>query len=310
MPPHAPFFTFGAGVVGMVEPGEEDDLTPEQANAIMASWKQHLREEFGEDLRRVNEVRFKLTGVLKEFNKYQSKWLARLELFTCGYSIACEEGEKHAIYELLVTERDTDYVIASISFDYDLSRDVKRIVEVAEVSDHYVLSLHEVYDFLALALKLAHAFYTASPARPTVTSHPTTTRGVSAVATPEDVMERKRVLREQFIEDERRRINELRFKLTRVIREFNRQQGRWLTWLKMAICEPVFCKEEKIVDYDILVSVRDTGERVARITLSYNLTKDVRRLLGVYGFTDGRALGFKEFCDVLALALKLMHAFL
>jgi hypothetical protein len=282
----------------------EDGITPEQANVIMANWKQYLREEFGEDLRRVNEVRFRLTGVLKEFNRCQSKWLARLELFTCWYSIACEEGEKHAIYEVWVTERGTDYVVAEIGFDYDLTRDVKRIVEVSEASDHYVLSLHEVYDFLTLALKLAHAFYTVLPARPTVTQP--TARRVSVMATPEDVIERKRSLRESFTEDELRRINEFRFKLTRILREFNRQQHRWLAWLSVDKC---FICEEDIVHYDVHVLTRDTRERVAWVTLSYNIAKGVRRLLGVYGFTDGRVLGFNEFCDVLALALKLIHAF-
>jgi hypothetical protein len=294
----------------MAEQGEEGDLTPEQANAIMADWKRCLREEFGEDLRRVNEVRFRLTGVLKEFNRYQSKWLARLELFTCGYSVACEEGQKYAIYEVWVTERDTNYVIARVRFDYDLTKDVKGIVEASEVSDHYVLSLHEVYDFLALALKLAHAFYTALPARPTVTSHPTTTRGVITVTTPEDVedvMERKQSLRESFTESELRRINELRFKLTKVLKEFNRQQHRWLAWLTVDKC--FICKED-IVHYDVSILAKDTREHVAWITLSYNLTRGVRRLLGIHGFTDGRALGFNEFCDILALALKLMHAFL
>jgi hypothetical protein len=295
-------------VVEVVEPREEDDLTPEQANAIMASWKQHLREEFGEDLRRVNEVRFRLTDVLKEFNRYQSKWLARLELFTCGYSIACEEDEKHAIYEVWVVERGTDYVIAEISFDYDLTRGVKRIMEVSETSDHYALSLHEVYDFLALALKLAHAFYTASPTSPSITQ--STTRGVATVTTPDDVIERKQILRERFTEDELRRVNEVRFRLTDVLKEFNKQQGRWLAWLRVLVCEPVFCKEEKIVDYDVYVSTRDTGERVAGITLSYNLTKDVKRLLHIHGYLGDSGLSFNEFCDALALALRLMHAFL
>jgi len=281
----------------------EDGITPEQANVITANYKQYLREEFGEDLGRVNEVRFRLTGVLKEFNRHQSRWLARLELFTCGYSVACEEDEKRAIYEVWVAERDTDYAVARIGFDYDLARGVKRILEVSEVSDHYVLSLHEVYDFLALALKLAHAFYTASPARPAAASHPATT---SAMATPEDVMERKRSLRELFTEDELRGINEFRFKLARILREFNRQQHRWLAWLSVDKC---FVCEEDIVHYDVHVLTRDTRERVARVTLSYNLAKGVRRLLGIHGFADGRALGFNEFCDVLALALKLVHAF-
>jgi hypothetical protein len=292
-------------VVGVAEEG--DGLTPEQANTIMAEWKQVLREEFGEDLSRVNEIRFRLTRVLKEFNRYQSKWLAKLVLFTCGYSIACEEGQKYAIYEAWVTERNTKDIVAKVRFDYDLSRDVKRIVEVAEVSDDYVLSLHEVYDFLALALKLAHVFYTASPARPTITSHPTTTRRVITVATLEDVMERKQVLSERFTGDERRRINELRFKLTRVLREFNRQQRRWLAWLEVEHC--FLCKERKIVFYDVWVIARDTEERIARITLDYNLTEGVKRFLSINGVLDGYVLGFNEFCDVLALALKLIHAF-
>jgi hypothetical protein len=292
-------------VVGVAE-RENDVLTPEQANVITANWKQYLREEFGEDLGRVNEVRFRLTSVLKEFNRQQDKWRAMLIVSTCE-SPFCkdeeEEGDKVASYLVWIRERKSDDLVAEVEFSYNLTKGIRRILSVREVSDYYALSPHEVYDILAFALKLAHVFHTAHP---TATSHPAT-RGIRVINTSEDVIERRRYFRERFTDGELRRINELRFKLTRVLKEFNRQQHRWLVWLDVEDC--VLCREDKIVHYDVHILTRDTRRRVARVTLSYNLTRGVRRLLGINGALDGHVLGFNEFCDALALALRLIHAF-
>jgi len=72
----------------------EEDLEPREANRLAAEWKHHLREYFGEDLQRVNEARFALTRVLKEFNRGQNRWLARLEVQPCDISFLCEGGKR------------------------------------------------------------------------------------------------------------------------------------------------------------------------------------------------------------------------
>jgi hypothetical protein len=291
--------------------GGEDGITPEQANVIMANWKQYLREQFGEGLRSVNEVRFRLTSVLKEFNKYQNKWLATLIVSSCESHLCGdgEEGDRVASYLVWIRERSSDDLVVEIEFSYNLTKGVGRILSVREVSDYYALSLYEVYDILALAIKLVYAFYATWPA----VAPPSATRRSSSTTTPEqankDVAEWKQYLRGRFTEEELRRVNEVRFKLARILKEFNKQQHRWLARVDVEDCEPVFCKEVKIVHYDVWVLARDTRERVAWISLDYSLTKGVKRLLGINGVSDGYVLGLSEFCDVLALALKLIHAF-
>jgi hypothetical protein len=135
----------------------EEDLGPREANRAVAEWKHHLREYFGEDLQRVNRARFALTGVLKEFNRGQNRWLARLEVQPCDISFLCEGG-KRASYEVWILDRRTEDVVAKIYLDYDLERDVKRLLSVHETSDHYVLSFNDALDILNLAIKLMHAF--------------------------------------------------------------------------------------------------------------------------------------------------------
>ncbi len=135
----------------------EEDLGPQEVNRVAAEWKHRLREYFGEDLRRVNEARFALTGVLKEFNRGQNRWLARLEVRPCDISFLCEGG-KRASYEVWILDRGTEDVVAKIYLDYDLERGVKRLLGVHETSDRHVLSFNDALDVLNLAIKLMHAF--------------------------------------------------------------------------------------------------------------------------------------------------------
>jgi hypothetical protein len=251
--------------------------------------------------------------VLKEFNRQQDKWRAILIVSTCEHPFCKaeeEEGDKVVSYLVWVRERRSDDLVAEVEFSYNLTKGIARILSVGEVSDHHAFSLHEVYDFLAFALKLAHTFYMTHSTRPTVTL-PRAKKQGGNTTTPEqankDVFEKKQYFREQFTAEDLARINELRFKLTKVLREFNRQQRKWLAWLEVEHC--FICKEGKIVFYDVWVLTRDTRERVARVTLDYNLTKNVKGYLSIGGALDGYVLGFNEFCDILALALRLIHTF-
>ena len=135
----------------------EEDLGSQEANRVVAEWKHRLREYFGEDLQRVNRARFALTRVLKEFNRGQNRWLARLEVRPCDISFLCKGG-KTASYEAWILDRGTEDVVAKIYLDYDLERGVKRLLGVHETSDHCVLSFNDTLDILNLAVKLMHAF--------------------------------------------------------------------------------------------------------------------------------------------------------
>jgi hypothetical protein len=135
----------------------EEDLGPREANRVVAEWKHRLREYFGEDLRRVNRVRFALTGVLKEFNRGQNRWLARLEVQPCDISFLCGGG-KRASYEVWILDRGAEDVVAKIYLDYDLEKGTKRLLGVHETSDHHALTFNDALDILNLAIKLMHAF--------------------------------------------------------------------------------------------------------------------------------------------------------
>jgi hypothetical protein len=134
-----------------------EDLTPQEMNEVIANWKHHLKEYFGDDLRRVNMVRSKLTRVLKEFNRSQSRWLARLEVEPCDVEFLCSGGRR-ADFEVWVVDRRTKDWVATISLGYYLERGVAKLLSVSLHSDHYAPTFDEALDIIGLAVKLLHVF--------------------------------------------------------------------------------------------------------------------------------------------------------
>jgi hypothetical protein len=80
-----------------------------------------------------------------------------------------------------------------------------------------------------------------------------------------------------------RRVNELRFWLTRVLKDFNRRNSRYVALLEVSVCSPAICGD-RVVFYRVDVRRRDKSKVVTvNILFSYNLDKDRRAFLGIDG---------------------------
>ena len=124
--------------------------------------KMRLRECFSdEEIRKINGIRFKLTKILKEFNKANSKFVAYLEVYTWSYDIECD---KHVSYDVYLYKRDydpdrdrDDYV--RMSFHYDMDGDLR---DVGGFDNYiYILNFEEAFDLVLLFVRLLVTFYTA-----------------------------------------------------------------------------------------------------------------------------------------------------
>ena len=124
--------------------------------------KMRLRECFSdEEIRKINRIRFKLTKILKEFNKVNSKFVAHLEVYTWSYDIDCD---KRVFYDVYLYKRDydpdrdrDDYV--RMSFHYDMDGDLR---DVGGFHNYiYIPNFEEAFDLVLLFVRLLVTFYTA-----------------------------------------------------------------------------------------------------------------------------------------------------
>ena len=124
--------------------------------------KMRLRECFSdEEIRKINGIRFKLTKILKEFNKANSKFVAYLEVYTWSYDIECD---KNVFYSVYLYKRDydpdrdrDDYV--RMSFYYDVDGDLR---DVGGFDNYiYISDFEEAFDLVLLFVRLLVTFYTA-----------------------------------------------------------------------------------------------------------------------------------------------------
>ena len=124
--------------------------------------KMRLRECFSdEEIRKINRIRFKLTKILKEFNKVNSKFVAHVEVYTWSYDMECD---KRVFYDVYLYKRDydpdrdrDDYV--HMGFLYIMDKDLR---DVGGFHNYiYIPNFEEVFDLVLLFLKLLVTFYTA-----------------------------------------------------------------------------------------------------------------------------------------------------
>jgi hypothetical protein len=104
-----------------------------------------------DEAQKVNEMRFRLTRVLKEFNTKNSKYKARLKLSTC-FPYYC----KTVVYcvELVNPGRE---VLAYITFRWNLQTNTKYYLSTDTLSD--ITTLEDTLNILYLAGKLATEFF-------------------------------------------------------------------------------------------------------------------------------------------------------
>jgi hypothetical protein len=112
-----------------------------------------------------------------------------------------------------------------------------------------------------------------------------------------------------------RRVNELRFWLTKVLKDFNKRNSRYVAWLEVNVCSPRVCGDREVF---FRVVVRRRGERrvvMVDVLFGYNLDKDRRVFLGIDG--HWQSLDFDGVCefaldlarDISVLAMRLYEVF-
>jgi hypothetical protein len=118
-----------------------------------------------------------------------------------------------------------------------------------------------------------------------------------------------------FSDVEVRRVNELRFWLTRVLKDFNKRNSKYVALLKVNVCSPMVCGD-RTVFFQVDVMRRDRSKVVAvNIFFSYNLDKDRGAFIGIDGHWQGLDLdGVCELAvdlarDISVLATRLNEVF-
>jgi hypothetical protein len=124
------------------------------------------RERFTvEEIERINRIRFKMTRVLKEFNRRNPKYVALLSVYFPSSDIY-EEGEvgKDVFFYVYVDKRvrdpdsKTDEFIR-MAFYYAVDKDLRDVVSFESYAN--TSNFDEALDLMLLFLRLAVTFYTA-----------------------------------------------------------------------------------------------------------------------------------------------------
>jgi hypothetical protein len=133
--------------------------SPATVNELMRRYKNLMRSMFHDhELEEINRVRFSLTRVIKEFNRYQTRWIARLMVLPCD-PMFCK-GRRSVFFEAIVDTRDCAWTVGNIVFTYDFEpgRD-GNLMDVSANTSFPGLTSSTVYDIISLALKLMNEFY-------------------------------------------------------------------------------------------------------------------------------------------------------
>jgi hypothetical protein len=118
-----------------------------------------------------------------------------------------------------------------------------------------------------------------------------------------------------FSDGEVRRVNELRFWLTRVLKDFNKRNSRYVAMVRVNVCSPRVCGD-RVVFYRVEVRRRDESRVVTvSIFFSYNLDRGRREFHGIDGYwqyldPDGVCeLALDLTRDISLLATRLIEVF-
>ena len=106
--------------------------------------------------KRVEELAERLQKVVDEFNKNTTRFKAHLELRYCKPTI-CEDTR--AFYDTNVYERESGEQVATITYEWNMTTNVKTLVYVLADTDEHMTRLEDVLSILFLASKLAKEFY-------------------------------------------------------------------------------------------------------------------------------------------------------
>ena len=108
-----------------------------------------------------------------------------------------------------------------------------------------------------------------------------------------------------------RSVNMIRFKITKILKEFNRRGFSYKAKLELDYCKPSICGEEKIIFYKVSVinpKAEDPDEQeIASISLLYNLTEEVRDFNFV--IMDKPRIKLEDVLNMLFLAAHIAKEF-
>jgi hypothetical protein len=126
-----------------------------------------------------------------------------------------------------------------------------------------------------------------------------------------EVMWRKTSLKGCFSEEELRRVNRVRFALTRVLKEFNKANPKYVAYLEVKTWK--FDSDCELgVLYEVYLYKRINGidiesDDYVRIAFRYDVDKDLKEFLGFDNYTDIFDLG--EALDLSFLFVRLLVTF-
>lgn len=116
-------------------------------------------------------------------------------------------------------------------------------------------------------------------------------------------MKPKNPFPEYLSNDEAQKVNDMRFRLTKVLKEFNMKNSKYKARLKLTTCFPYYCKT---IVYCVEL-VNPAGRVIAYITFRWNLPTNTKYYLSTNAFNDITAL--EDTLNILFLAGKLAKEF-
>jgi hypothetical protein len=113
-----------------------------------------------------------------------------------------------------------------------------------------------------------------------------------------------------------RRVNELRFWLTKVLKDFNKRNSKYVAWLKVDLCSSIMCGDNTIF-YRVVVRRRDK-RKVSGVDILFNYkpAKERKAFAGIDGYWQNLDLdGVCELAldltrDISFLATRLHEVFI
>jgi hypothetical protein len=125
------------------------------------------------------------------------------------------------------------------------------------------------------------------------------------------VARRRMRLRECFSEEEIRRINRLRFALTKILREFNRVNSKYVAYLEVETWDfESECEKDVFYYVNLHRRVRDPdseSDEFVQIGFYYAVDKDLRDVMGFLSYAT--ISDFEEALDLVLLFVKLFITF-
>jgi hypothetical protein len=114
--------------------------------------------------RKAEELAERFERVVDEFNKNTTRFKANLELRYCKPTV-CEDTR--AFYDTKVYERESGEQVATITYEWNMTTNVKTLVYVLADTDEHLTSLEDTLSILHLAGKLAKEFFSDKGNTPT-----------------------------------------------------------------------------------------------------------------------------------------------